>query len=313
MSGAHNAAGLQRILVTGGAGFIGSHLVRHLLEHHHCRITVIDNMTRPSSQCLPVDDRLKMVHADICDRTAISRASRGVDLVFHLAAVSTVMGAESDIEATVKSNISGTSEVLRAAAAAGVRRLVFASSREVYGEVSRLPASERTALDPKNVYGASKAAAEALCRDLRPETVVLRMANVYGLGDRDRVIPTFLRQAAGGEDIVLYGGNQILDFVWIDDVVDAMVAAAFRPEISGPINLGSGLGITVGELAELVVQLSGTGSVIRREPSRSPEVSQFVADITRACSLLGMIRPTVRLAQLPRLIRAQSAEVTTMP
>lgn len=299
---------LVRILVTGGAGFIGNHLVQYLLRHCHCRITVIDNFTRASLASLPVDERLRVIQADVCDGQVMAQAVRGIDIVFHLAAVSSVGWAESGVEDTMQSNVCGTSEVLRAASLAGVRRLVFASSREVYGDVARLPVPEDAPLAPKNIYGASKVAAEALCRHLLPQTVILRLANVYGPGDRDRVIPIFLDKAARGEDIVLYGGNQVVDFVWIEDVVDAMIAAAFGPTVEGPINIGAGIGVTISELAELILRLSDTRCAIRRRPSRSMEVDQYVADISRACALLGMVRPTVPLAHLPRLMELKFAE-----
>src|SRR5207245_6973446 len=151
---------------------------------------------------------------------------RGPNVVCQLAAQSNVMGAVYDADYAFGSNVTGTFNVLRAAASAGVKRVVFTSSREVYGDPRQLPVRESCPIRPKNGYGASKAAGEVYCRAAANdglETVILRVTNVYGTRDRDRVVPLFARSAGSGSPLTLYGGKQVLDFVWIDTVVDALV------------------------------------------------------------------------------------------
>src|SRR5262249_25559920 len=149
-----------------------------------------------------------------------------------LAAQSNVMGAVYDADYAFSSNVTGTYNVLQAAKSAGVKRVLFTSSREVYGDPEQLPVQETSALRPKNGYGASNAAGEIYCHTAANEgleTSILRLANVYGTRDRDRVIPLFSQAAASGAPLTLYGGEQVLDFVWIDTVVDALIKAAFGP------------------------------------------------------------------------------------
>src|SRR5207245_9289304 len=150
---------------------------------------------------------------------------RGPNVVCQLAAQSNVMGAVYDADYAYSSNVTGTFNVLRAAVSAGVKRVVFTSSREVYGDPRRLPVRESAPLPPKNGYGASKAAGEVYCRAAANEgieTVILRLANVYGTRDRGRVIPLFAQAAAAGWPLTIYGGKQVLDFIWVETVVDVL-------------------------------------------------------------------------------------------
>ena len=156
---------MKRILITGGAGFIGSHLVDRLALDPSNHLIVLDNLRRGRLANLePMTDRVEFIQGDICDRSVVERAVQGVDLVYHLAAQSNVLGAVTDIDYSFRANVVGTFEVLKAAAEAGVRRLVFSSSREVYGDPQTLPVPESAPISPKNAYGASKAAGEMYCR-----------------------------------------------------------------------------------------------------------------------------------------------------
>ena len=163
-------------------------------------------------------------------------------IVYDLAAQSNVLGAVSDSDYSFTSNVIGTYHVLKSAVAADVKRVVFSSSREVYGEVDSLPVSENQPTDAKNLYGASKVAGEAYCRVFQAthgiDINVLRLANVYGLGDRNRVIPNWLEQARTGEDLILYGGEQVLDFVPINLVVRALLRAESQSFHGLPVNIG---------------------------------------------------------------------------
>ena len=290
--------------MTGGAGFIGAHLVNRLASTHAGDILVLDNLHRGHSRdSLP--SSVQFLEADIRSRADVDLAVRGCDIVFHLAAQSNVMGAVADSGYAFSTNVVATHIVLDAAAAAGVKRLVFTSSREVYGDPKSIPVRETAPLRAKNAYGASKIAGEVYCRLAAQqglETAVLRLANVYGPGDRDRVIPLFAAAAAAGEPITVFGSHKILDFVWIDTVVDALIQAGFGRHIRGPVNVGSGKGTTLVDLARRIAKLTKSSSRIQVTGEREPEVGRFVADIARGKRLLGIQEPADPLWALPQML-----------
>ncbi len=186
-------------------------------------------------------------------------------------------------------NVGGAFNVMAAARDAGVRRLIFASSREVYGDSGGLPVSERSPLHPANVYGFSKAAAEhalqMACGSV--ELAIVRLANVYGPGDWGRVIPTFLSRAIRDEPLPIYGGDQIVDFIWVSTVVGIIRQVAFAAPFHGVVNVGSGQGTRIIDLAERIVHLTQSRSAIEIEPPRTFEVRRFVAQTSRARELFG--------------------------
>jgi UDP-glucose 4-epimerase len=292
--------------VTGGAGFIGSHLVDFLARETEGRIVVIDNLKRGRLANLAhVLHRIQFINGDIRNRELMDRVSKGVDLVYHLAAQSNVLGAVHDLEYSVTANVLGTMEVLRAAQGSGVRRVVFTSSREVYGDPQSLPVPETAQIAPKNAYGASKAAAEMYCRALstdRLSVAILRLSNVYGSRDFDRVIPIFVEQALQNLPLTLYGGKQILDFVWIDTVVQALIRAADLPAWPEPVNVGSGVPTTIKDLAAQIVSKAHSLSKVHVGPARDVEVSRFVASTECMRQTLGVVPAMDPLFQLPGLI-----------
>lgn len=296
----------MRVLVTGGAGFIGKHLVARLVGEGH-GVSVLDNLRRATVDAVPAG--ASFVEADVRSPGDVAAAVAGQEVVFHLAAQSNVMGAMADLDYSFESNVVGTFNVLRAATAAGVRRVVFASSREVYGEPETLPVVETAPLLAKNPYGASKLAGEAYCRAWAVagalEVSVLRFANVYGPGDSGRVIPLWVSQAIEGRPLVLFGGAQVLDFVPVEVAVTALLRAAEAP-VSGPINVGSGRGTSLTDLAEQVRALTGFRSSVEWQPARDAEVVHFVADVSRMRSCLGIEPPVDPLAALPPLIAGVS-------
>lgn len=297
---------MRNILVTGGAGFIGSHLIDSLVRENLVHIVVIDNLNRGSLANLAQSiDRIEFIHGDIRNRELMERACQGVDLIYHLAAQSNVLGAVRDLDYSLSSNVVGTVEVLRAAQKAGVRRVVFTSSREVYGDPKSLPVPETAPIAPKNAYGASKAAGEMYCRIFSADQLtvaIVRLANVYGPRDFDRVIPIFLHQALRNLPLTLHGGAQILDFVWIDTVIQSLIRAAELPAWPGPVNVGSGVPTTIRDLAAQVVSKTGSSSEVRIGPARDVEVSRFVASIDCLRQTLGIIPSTDPLFQLSRLV-----------
>jgi UDP-glucose 4-epimerase len=285
---------MPTILITGGAGFIGSHLAAGIVRAGIAEVRVLDNLRRGNIERLSavgeVDVKIGDIRDDVED-SALRTMMMGCDVVFHLAAQSNVIGAAQDSDYSINTNVLGTYRVLEAARAAGVRRVVFTSSREVYGDPVSLPVREDAPLLPKNLYGASKCAGEAYCMAMRVyglETVILRLANVYGPGDRDRVIPIFIENALNGAPLVLYGGRQIVDFVWIGDVVDALIRAGFGDYLHIPVNIGSGIGVTIKELASRIVSETGSPSAVQVAPPRDIEVCGFVAGVDSSRQLLAM-------------------------
>ncbi len=303
----------MRWLVTGGAGFIGSHLVDALMARGPDEVIVLDNLRRGRWEHLAAHDtsgRLVRIEADIRDAGALVDACRGVDAVVHLAAQSNVLGASKDVRYSSETNVLGTVNVLAAALDAGVPRVVFSSSREVYGDPAELPVGEERPLAPKNYYGASKVAGEAYCAAFRQRGLdvrILRLANVYGPRDTERVIPLWLDRAQRGLDLEVYGGRQVLDFVWIDIVVEALLRAADLDSLPEAVNVGTGAGTRITELAERVVAATGATSSIRTLPTREEEVVRFVADTRRMRTILGLTPPEDPLSHLPALASRMAA------
>jgi UDP-glucose 4-epimerase len=295
---------MGKILVTGGAGFIGIHLVERLLRDHEGEVTILDNLKRSAAERVAhFPPRARLVVGDIRDFDAVAREVRGCDVVYHLAAQSNVMGAVTDPDYSVTTNVLGTHNVLRAAAEAGVPRLVFTSSREAYGEPDRLPVEEARPLLPKSGYGASKAAGEFYARAFstsHPIAIeIVRFANVYGAGDSGRVIPLWVAAAKAGRDLEVYGGEQVIDFLWVGTAVEALVHAA-RRGLQGPTNIGSGVGTRILDLADRILAVTGSTSKIKRTPARKVEVARFVADTThmRAQGLVPEADPLQHLGEI---------------
>jgi len=305
-----------KIVVTGAAGFIGSHLVDRLLADGAVRVVGLDNFSRGRLENvaqLGNEPRLELIQGDVRNRSAVTAAVAGASVVYHLAAQSTVMGGVREIGYTFETNVCGTFNVLRAAAEHGVPRVVFASSREVYGEPIALPVDEESPLVPINSYGASKVAGEAYCRAFRREfglqTVVLRLANVYGKRDVGRVIPLWLQQARARHDLSVYGCKQVIDFVWVGQVVDALVRASTVNGPVPPINIGSGTGTRIVDLARRIARLSDGQVRVRLEPARSMEVTRYIASIDRMRQILEIEPLLDPLGNLTELVPAPTVAV----
>jgi len=304
-----------KALVTGGAGFLGSHLVDALVAAGD-EVIVLDNLRRGALANIDHlwSKHVTFIEGDIRDYSAILEASTGVDVLYHLAAQSNVIGAITDTDYSFTTNVVGTYNVLKGAAQAGVRRLVFASSREVYGEPESIPVPESAPLDAKNVYGASKVAGEAYCHVWQSTTglecQILRFANIYGPRDRDRVIPIWLERASRGQPLELYGGEQVIDFVWVGTAVRALLAAA-GSQLSDPINVGSGTGVTLPHLAHRILEETGSASKLKILPARPVEVVRFVADVGRMRRVLGLTPEPDALAHLSECLAEYASPALT--
>ena len=242
----------MKALVTGGAGFIGHHLVHGLVERGH-RVTVLDDLSTGVRSRLPtVDGAVNLIEGDIRDARVLDVAAAECDVVFHEAALASVVRSIDEPLQTNDVNVAGTIAVMLAAARARVARVVFASSSAVYGAAAKLPSAETDTADPRSPYAVGKLAAESYVHLLGQahgvETVVLRYFNVFGPGQDPKsqyaaVIPRFINAALAGAAATIYGdGEQSRDFVYVDDVVAANLLAASAPStISGiTCNIASG-------------------------------------------------------------------------
>jgi nucleoside-diphosphate-sugar epimerase len=287
----------MRVVVTGGAGFIGHHLVARLLGDGHA-VAILDNLRRGSFE------REGLLGAachegDVRNAEACRAVFAGADAVVHLAAQSNVMGSESDPDYAYSTNVSGTWTVLQAAAACAVKHVVFASSREVYGDAESLPVVESAPLAPKNLYGATKAAAELIVRAQRDIPVsVLRLANVIGAGDSGRVTPLWLAAARSDRPLYVYGGRQELDLVPVDFACEVLARVLTTGPLPGPLNVGTGTVTPIIELARKIIRLTGSNSCIEVEPDRGPEVTRFRADVSALRTVLGLEPPIDPLAHV---------------
>lgn len=271
---------MSNILITGGAGFIGSHLVHSLgLLGHNVRI--FDNLRRSDASKVAGHE---LIVGDIRNPKSLTQAMRDCDIVIHAAAQSNVMGSESDVEYCLSTNVAGTQNVVDACCLNGVKHLVFFSSREVYGQQDSLPVSESAKTAPHNQYGQSKLAGEKIILQSGLPFTILRLANVFGLGDSGRVLPLWVHSVQTGAPITVYGGQQILDFVSVDTVCEAIHQLMKLGPQNRQINIGAGQGVRLIDIAHYLIDKYGC--TINIEPSRSVEVQSYVSDITLMSQLL---------------------------
>ena len=294
----------MRFLVTGGAGFLGATLANRLIHDGH-QVRVIDDLSAGDSAHL--DRRVLFTRGDVANRPKLWTLLQDVDCVYHLAA--RVLVSESILYPREYNdvNVGGTVSVMEAMRDAGVRRVVFTSSGAVYGEQPHQPVREDQSPNPQSPYAVSKLAAEYYVRTIGAlwgiETVVLRVFNTYGPGQNlppshPPVVPRFLHQALRGGSLVIFGGGgQTRDFVYVDDVVEALVAAATAADVDRRvINVGSGRNTSINELARLVAKVIGQEVEVLHSPAESGGVSRLCADVTTARKLLNY-EPQVDLAQ----------------
>jgi len=298
-----------KILVTGGAGFIGSHLVDALASMSDTEIVVLDNLTHGSvgnvKQHLNAAG-FELVRGDVRDGDLVRRLIADVDYVFHLAALIEVQTSLKEPQLTDEINVQGTLNILEAARDADVKRIVYASSCAVYGEPKFLPVSEEHPTAPLSPYGASKLAAEAYCiayhHTYGLKTVALRYFNVYGprqfRGPYSGVITIFLERALQGKPLIIYGdGKQTRDFVYVKDVVDACILAASKQTAIGhAINVGTGKETSIIELADIIKRLTGASVPIKHDPPLKGDIRKSVSDTRKAERLLGY-KPEFTLAK----------------
>ena len=287
------------VLVTGGAGFIGSHLV-DVLVAREARVRVLDNLSTGKRENLSkVLSSIEFLEGDIRDLEICRRACSGVRTLFHEAALGSVPRSMKDPATTFAVNAGGTANVFSAARDAGVGSLVFASSSSVYGDSDRLPKVEGEEGKPLSPYALSKVMneelAELCARVFSMRIVGLRYFNIYGPrqapeGPYAAVVPRFVQAATKGQPLAIYGdGEQRRDFTFVSDAVEAnLKAAASSAEISGrSYNIGFGGGVSILELAEQIGEACGAPFSLQHEPPRAGDVRASKADVSRAERDLG--------------------------
>jgi UDP-glucose 4-epimerase len=287
----------QSALVTGGAGFIGSHLVEALVAGG-CRVTVLDDLSSGRESNLdPVAGRINFFHGSICDPGSLAAAA-GCEVVFHLAAVVSVPQSVEDPLGSAAVNETGSLKVLEAARGARARRVIFASSSAVYGDDPNLPKREEMPPKPLTPYAVQKLVIEYYLRVYRAlyglETVSLRFFNVFGprqdpSSPYSGVISIFLNRALNGQPPVIYGdGRQTRDFVFVGDVVQALLLAAASPAANGRIfNVGTGKSVTINELWRTIGALSGCNANPVFQAPRHGDILHSVSAIDSARAVLG--------------------------
>jgi len=295
------------VLVTGGAGFIGSHLVEKLLELGN-KVTSYDNLDKyylnkeKNTQHLAKNKLFKAVNADVLDDETLLNTMKGADLVFHLAAQPGVRFSMEHPTKTTRVNVLGTLSVLKAAKEAGVKRVIFASTSSVYGEAKFLPINEEHPTEPISVYGASKLAAEKYCQIFNDQlglpVVMLRYHTVYGPRQRpDMAFHKWTKSYFEHKPIIIYGdGTQGRDFTFITDIVQGTLRAAEVENIDGEIfNLGGGSKVTVNEAVELLLkELDHDTAQVIHESAKLGDVLYTHADIEKARKMLNF-NPTTKL------------------
>ena len=305
-------------LVTGGGGFIGSHLVRTLVRRGE-RVRVLDNgFSGSRDRIADVLGEVEWIDGDIRDADMVRRACRDVEVVLHHAAVASPFRSIAEPLMAHDVNVTGTLNVLIAARDEGVRRVVFASSAAVYGNLPTTPKTEALPLQPVSPYGVHKLAGESYCPVWHSiyglETVALRYFNVFGPSQDPKseyaaVIPRFITTVLAGEIPVVYGdGEQSRDFIYVGNVVDINLLAATVPAAAGMImNVGTGKKITLNLLLAEIGRIVGREIVATYEPVRPGDVYESLADVSRLRSVL-QYEPAVSLGEgIERTLRAYEA------
>ena len=297
----------DKVLVTGGAGFIGSHLVEQLLRNGD-RVVVIDNLSTGKRENIErFKDQVEFTEIDINDTEKVTRACEGVRYVYHVAAIPAVPKSLEDPLATNHANIDGTVSILVAAKNAGVQRVIFSSSASVYGNSEKLPKFEDICPEPLTPYAVQKLSGEhymqSFSRFLNMETVSLRYFNVYGPRQDARssyatVIPLFISTLLRGESPEIHGdGSMTRDFVYVQDVIEANILAAQHGKGDGGVyNIASGSRTSIRELFETMARVIGTAAEATTGPFRVGDIKDSYADISKAQKKLGF-QPKVSLEE----------------
>ena len=305
----------DRYLITGGAGFIGSHLVKHVLGAGG-NVRVVDNLSTGSAKRLSqIRESVQLVTGDLADNSVAAEVVKDVDYVLHQAAVPSVQRSVLDPVGTHRSNVTATLNLLENSRKVGVRRFVYAASSSAYGDTEVLPKSEEMPANPLSPYALQKWVGERYCKLYHElyglETVSLRYFNVFGPGqdpysEYSAVIPKFTTKLLAKEPITVYGdGEQSRDFTYIDNVIQANLLALRAPNAPGEVcNIGCGQRVSLNQLIQILEELLKVRAQVTYAPAKQGDVRHSLADITKATRVLGYVPETEIEEGLRRTVEA---------
>lgn len=273
----------MRIFVTGGAGFIGTHLCKKLSSIH--KVTVYDNFSNSNKETFPDMKNLTLIVGDILDNSKLIDSMKNHDIVIHLAAKTDVIDSINNPENTFQTNVQGTQNIIDSCKFHNISKIIVTSSASVY-QSSDKSIGETNTTKPSSPYGQSKLSMEKITTESKMNYSILRLFNVYGPGQSSGVIANFKKNISENNPITIFGdGEAIRDFIHIDDVVDGIILS--MKSVSGVYNIASGNGTSIANLAKLLIELSGKNSKIVYQPARMGEIIYSVSDITKSQNKLG--------------------------
>ena len=273
----------MRVFVTGGAGFIGTHLCKKLALLH--KVTVYDNFSNSSQENFPTIGHVTLIVGDILDNSTLFDSMKNHDLVIHLAAKTDVINSVSNPDDTFQTNVQGTQNVLDSCNFNKISKIIVTSSASIY-ENSENSVDEESTIKPLSPYGQSKLDMENIIIKSKINYNILRLFNVYGNGQNHGVIVNFEKNISENKPLIVFGdGTSIRDFIHIDDVIDGVILSIESE--SGIYNIASGTGTSINNLAKLLIKISGKNSEIIYKSPRKGEIIYSVSNITKSQRDLG--------------------------
>ena len=286
----------MNIFITGGAGFLGSHLTQFLINQGHT-ITIFDNFTNSNSKIFLNGDKVKLIEGDVIDYSKLSKSMNNIELVIHLAAQISVKDSLKNPENTIKINVDGTQNLLKSCIENKIKNFIAASSAAVFGDQSIMPLTEESPKNPISPYGKSKLLMEEKILEFSKQnnfnSIILRFFNLYGLGQSIQyagVITKFLENIKNNSNLMIYGkGEQTRDFIHVDDAISTFDLAIknINQKIGEIYNVGSGQSITILELAQSLLKISKKNLKIIHKPELDGDIIQSLTSIEHIATDMG--------------------------